>query len=109
MRAICPTNSSSKRRRRRPITSDSPSRDRRGQLSRVVHRRRVLHAVTAVALVALGGAIGSVVRYALSTFVLRATGSLLPLGTFVVNVAGSVIFGGLIGAAEHRFVLTPEA
>ena len=58
---------------------------------------------------AIGGAIGSVSRYLLSTFVLRVSGSLFPLGTFVVNVVGCVVFGAIAGAAEHRFALTPEA
>jgi CrcB protein len=62
-----------------------------------------------LALVAIGGAIGSVSRSLLSTFVLRVTGSLLPVGTFAVNVVGCVAFGAIVGAAEHRFVLTPEA
>jgi CrcB protein len=60
-------------------------------------------------LVAVGGAIGSVARYALSTFVLRATGTLFPLGTFVVNAAGCLCFGLVAGAAEQRITLTPEA
>jgi CrcB protein len=60
-------------------------------------------------LIAIGGAIGSVSRYLLSTVVLRATGSLFPAGTFVVNLIGCMVFGAVIGAAEQRFVLTPEA
>jgi len=60
-------------------------------------------------LVAAGGALGSVARYALSTFVLRATGSLFPVGTFVVNVVGCLVFGVIAGAAEQRIALAPEA
>ena len=59
--------------------------------------------------IAIGGAIGAVLRYLLSTFVLRTSGSLFPVGTFVVNVIGCVVFGAIVGAAQHRFVLTPEA
>ena len=58
---------------------------------------------------ALGGAIGSVSRYVLSTLVLRASESLFPAGTFAVNLIGCLAFGAIIGAAEQRFVLTPEA
>jgi CrcB protein len=61
-----------------------------------------------VALVAIGGAVGSVSRYLLSTVVLRASGSLFPLGTFAVNVIGCMVFGALVGAAEQRVALTPE-
>ena len=44
-------------------------------------------------LIAIGGALGSVARYLLSIFVLRVTGTLFPLGTFVVNVVGCLVFG----------------
>jgi CrcB protein len=60
-------------------------------------------------LVALGGAVGSVARYALSTFVLRVTGTLFPLGTFVVNAVGCLCFGAVVGAAEQRVTLSPDA
>jgi CrcB protein len=58
-------------------------------------------------LIAIGGALGSVARYLLSTFVLRATGTLFPLGTFVVNVIGCLVFGAIAGAASQRVQLTP--
>ena len=56
----------------------------------------------------MGGALGSVARYLLSTFVLRATGSLFPIGTFVVNVAGCLAFGAIAGAASQRVQIAPE-
>jgi CrcB protein len=60
-------------------------------------------------LIAIGGAFGSVARYLLSAFVLRTSGTLFPLGTFVVNLLGCVVFGAIAGAAQQRFVLAPEA
>jgi CrcB protein len=60
-------------------------------------------------LVALGGALGSAARWLLSSAVLRASGSLFPLGTFVVNLLGCVVFGVIAGAAEQRVPLTPAA
>ncbi len=59
-------------------------------------------------LIALGGAIGSVARYLFSIAVLRATGSLFPLGTFAVNVVGCFAFGAIAGASEQRVQLAPE-
>jgi CrcB protein len=59
-------------------------------------------------LIAIGGALGSVARYLLSTFVLRVTGSLFPIGTFVVNALGCLAFGAIAGAASQRVQLTPE-
>ena len=59
--------------------------------------------------IAIGGALGSVARYLFSAFVMRTSGTLFPLGTFVVNLAGCVVFGAIAGAAQHRFALTPDA
>jgi CrcB protein len=60
-------------------------------------------------LIAIGGALGSVARHVLATLVLRASGTLFPLGTFIVNLVGCVAFGAIAGAAQQRFALTPEA
>jgi CrcB protein len=60
-------------------------------------------------LIAIGGALGSVTRYLFSSFVLRASGSLLGVGTFAVNVVGCVVFGVIAGMAERRFVFGPDA
>jgi CrcB protein len=60
-------------------------------------------------LVAIGGALGSVSRFVISTLVLRTTGWLFPAGTFVVNLVGCLVFGAIIGVAEQRVVLTMEA
>jgi len=62
-----------------------------------------------VLLIAVGGAIGSVARYLLSSFVLRVTGTLFPLGTFVVNAIGCFVFGLIAGAADQRIPLSPHA
>jgi CrcB protein len=59
-------------------------------------------------LIAIGGAFGSVARYLLSMFVLRATGSLFPIGTFVVNLVGCLLFGAIAGAVEQRVPLAPQ-
>jgi fluoride exporter len=53
-------------------------------------------------LIAIGGALGAVARYLLSMFVLRVSGTLFPLGTFVVNVVGCFVFGAIAGATSQR-------
>jgi CrcB protein len=58
--------------------------------------------------IAAGGAIGSVMRYALSTGVHRLTGSTLPVGTLVVNVLGSFAIGVLYVLLIERFGARPE-
>src|SRR3954468_23155270 len=61
-------------------------------------------------LVAAGGAVGSIARYQIGAWVLARTAAWsFPLGTFIVNVLGCMIAGALIGVAEHRGFLTPEA
>jgi CrcB protein len=57
--------------------------------------------------VALGGALGSVARYLLSTAVHRYASAGFPYGTFTVNIVGCAVFGLIIGFAEHRIDLTP--
>jgi CrcB protein len=44
-------------------------------------------------LVALGGALGSVARFALSGFVANHFGATFPWGTFIINVTGSFVIG----------------
>ncbi len=60
-------------------------------------------------LVAVGGALGSVARYALGGFVHRYTPSSFPYGTFVVNATGCLVFGVIAGLFEERTVIGPAA
>ena len=59
--------------------------------------------------IAAGGALGSIARYLLTGFVVRASGPAFPAaGTFVVNIIGCAAFGALAGAASSRISLAPE-
>ena len=49
-------------------------------------------------LVALGGAVGALVRYLVDRAVVARFDPVLPWGTLTVNVAGSALLGGLAGA-----------
>lgn len=63
----------------------------------------------AVLLVALGGAVGSAVRYKLSGLILHHTIEWrFPAGTFAVNVLGCLVAGVLAGLAEEHDLLSPE-
>ena len=54
--------------------------------------------MNSVIVVALGGAFGSVCRFLLSRFISqRALDWRFPLGTFVVNMVGCLVIGGLLG------------
>jgi len=64
--------------------------------------------LTALLLVALGGAMGSVLRYAISVAALAALGAGFPWGTLVVNILGSAAIGvaaGLGVQGEARLLL----
>ncbi len=64
---------------------------------------------TLVALVFVGGGVGSVLRYAFATAVQRALPGPFPTGTFLVNLSGCFAVG-LVGALGlERAALSPEA
>lgn len=58
--------------------------------------------------IGLGGACGSLARYALSGVVQRVTGPEFPWGTAVVNITGCFIFGALWGLSMERMILGGE-
>lgn len=62
----------------------------------------------AVLAIAVGGAVGAVGRFYLSTGVYSLIGRDFPYGTLAVNVLGSVAMGLLYALALERFPLTPE-
>jgi len=59
-------------------------------------------------LVALGGAMGSVLRHALGGAIARQGTVAFPWGTLLVNVLGSFAIGALLTLAESRITLSPE-
>jgi len=65
---------------------------------------------TALALVAVGGATGSLARYLLSTWTMQsASAQKFPLGTLLVNLVGCLVAGILAGLAlRHPGWLTQE-
>jgi CrcB protein len=66
--------------------------------------------VTNLFLVGLGGALGSIARYLVSTWVQGATKSVnFPFGTLTVNLVGCFVIGCLAQLAEARGVFTSES
>ncbi|MGD9857809.1 MAG: fluoride efflux transporter CrcB [Planctomycetaceae bacterium] len=55
--------------------------------------------------VASGGACGALLRYALSNWVVRK----FPMGTLVVNVAGCLLIGLIVGSLHQREWLSPTS
>ena len=60
-------------------------------------------------LVALGGMLGSVLRYWGTGLVHRLYGGTFPLGTLTVNTLGCFAIGAVLSLLEDRQVLSPEA
>jgi CrcB protein len=58
--------------------------------------------------VAIGGALGSVARYALSSWIFDITSHKFPYATLIVNVAGSFVMGILFVVIVERAALPPE-
>lgn len=54
--------------------------------------------------VALGGAIGSVLRFGVGLAMLRVTGPGFPLGIISVNILGSFLMGAFVVFSFHRDV-----
>lgn len=61
-----------------------------------------------ILLVALGGAVGSVARYLLSTAVQEQAQSVFPWGTMTVNVLGCLIIGFVTALAAGHGVISPS-
>jgi CrcB protein len=58
--------------------------------------------------VAIGAAVGGVSRYALTGFLQQRAGPGFPIGTFVINVSGSLLLGFLMRYALASGSMSPE-
>ena len=61
-----------------------------------------MHPVTHIVLLALAGAVGTLLRAGCTTLATKLLGVGFPWGTLAVNVAGSLAFGLLVGLARTR-------
>ena len=61
--------------------------------------------------VALGGALGSVARYAASGAIARASNEVFPWGTLTVNVTGCFVIGlfAMLTGPDGRILVPPDA
>jgi CrcB protein len=60
--------------------------------------------------IAFGGALGSVARYALSSFIAHRIGEVFPWGTLVVNVSGCFVIGffAALTGPDGRVMVSPD-
>lgn len=61
-----------------------------------------------IAYIALGGVLGTVSRYLLQGWVQARAGSVFPVGTLAINLAGSLLLGFVIRYATGSTVISPE-
>jgi len=57
--------------------------------------------------VALGGAVGCVLRYATTLGATRVLGTTFPFGTLIVNLLGCLLAGLIFGIADNRGSVPP--
>jgi fluoride exporter len=61
-----------------------------------------------VAAVAIGGALGSVARYLLGAYIQGRVATAFPVGTLVINVAGSFLLGLFVQLGLDTAAVSPE-
>ena len=59
-------------------------------------------------LIAVGGAAGTVARYAVQTWVLELSGGRWPFGTLAVNLSGSFVLGVVFALSADKAILPEE-
>ncbi|MBI5847861.1 MAG: fluoride efflux transporter CrcB [Nitrospirae bacterium] len=59
-------------------------------------------------IIGLGGFFGAVARYAIGLWIGQKWGRTFPLGTFVINISGSLLIGFLMTLFTERLMLSPQ-
>jgi CrcB protein len=60
-------------------------------------------------LIFLGGGIGSVMRFSLGKWISSFHSHHFPYGTLFVNVLACFVLGTLVGVADHKQIISPNA
>src|SRR5262245_57521001 len=82
--------------------------DRRAARRAPEPRRTAETMMYKISMIAVGGALGSVLRYAIQGCVQRAVGSSFPAGTLVVNLIGCAAIGFLAAALAGPWLVREE-
>jgi CrcB protein len=64
--------------------------------------------VKPILIIALGGGIGSVLRYGIQTITYKLYPFAFPLGTFIVNIVGCFLIGVFYALSEKGNIMTPN-
>ncbi|MHB8880856.1 MAG: fluoride efflux transporter CrcB [Thermodesulfovibrionales bacterium] len=61
-----------------------------------------------ILIVGAGGFLGAIARYAVALWIGQNWGRSFPLGTFVINVSGSLLIGLFMPLVTERFMVNPQ-
>ncbi len=59
-------------------------------------------------IIGIGGFMGAVTRYGVAVWIGQRWGRSFPLGTFVINITGSMVIGFLMPLLTERFLVNPQ-
>jgi fluoride exporter len=59
-------------------------------------------------MIALGGAVGAIARFALGAYVGQRMGARFPYGTFIINMSGSFLIGLIMTVLTERMQMSPN-
>jgi fluoride exporter len=65
--------------------------------------------LTKIIYLIIGGSVGTLSRYFISTTTYQLLGSSFPYGTLIVNLLGCFIMGFLVALSDYKFLLGPSA
>lgn len=59
-------------------------------------------------IIGIGGFLGAVTRYSVAVWIGQRWGRTFPLGTFAVNISGSLLIGLIMPVLTERFLVNPQ-
>jgi CrcB protein len=62
--------------------------------------------LTEAAFVVVGSSLGGLTRWAVATAASRLSGTIFPIGTFLINIAGSLFIGWFLTVLSQRLLLS---
>jgi CrcB protein len=61
-----------------------------------------------IVLLSVAGAAGTLARYGLAVLVTRSLGDKFPWGIWIINALGCLLYGVVVGLADHSKQISPE-
>ena len=80
----------------------------RGQNRATLLKGPVRGIMVNILIIGLGGFLGAVARYGVALWIGQRWGRNFPLGTFVINITGSMLIGFLMPLLTERFLANPQ-